>query len=194
MGAEKPRKTDRRTLYTRMVIRNALLSLLSEEAYPDITVAALCREAEINRGTFYLHYSNLREVLDELFDEVLGKMRSVLVQVGCAPADGQKQTYPLCRFLREHRQYRALFFSDALRGHMIERLEQSFWQDFSARLGARSGLNEEALKALFHFQLNGCLAISRQYIGSTDENWNTVQCAVDRFLKNGFDSLQTARQ
>ena len=79
MAKEKNRKTDRRTLYTRMVIKDALLSLLADKEYADVTIADLCREAEINRGTFYLHYSNLHEVLEELFDDALGKMNHVLV-------------------------------------------------------------------------------------------------------------------
>ena len=83
MAEKKTRKTDRRTLYTRMVIKDALLNLLAEKEYADVTIADLCREAEINRGTFYLHYSNLHEVLEELFDDALGKMNHVLVQVGC---------------------------------------------------------------------------------------------------------------
>ncbi len=189
MKPTKQRKTDRRTLYTRMVIKDALLSLLAEKEYADITIADLCREAEINRGTFYLHYANLREVLDELFDDALGRMNSVLVQVGCAPAGEQRQTVPLCRFLRENKQYQQLFFSDSLRSHVIQKLEQTCWEDFSARLGAQSGLSEEVIKAIFHFQLNGCLAISKQHIGIPDESWNEVQCTVDRFLKNGFDHL-----
>lgn len=67
MNEQKQRKTDRRTLYTRMVVKEALLELLSEMDYADITVATLCRKAEINRGTFYLHYGNLSQVMDELF-------------------------------------------------------------------------------------------------------------------------------
>ena len=114
MDEKKPRKTDRRTLYTRMVIKEAMLSLLAEKEYADVTIADLCRKAEINRGTFYLHYNNLREVLEELFDDALGKMNHVLVQVGCAPADEQNSRVPLCRFLRENRQYQPLFFSDSL--------------------------------------------------------------------------------
>jgi len=189
MKAEKQRKTDRRTLYTKTVVKDALLSLLAEKEYADITIAELCREAEISRGTFYLHYGNLSEVLDELFDDALGKMNGVLVQVGCAPAGDTKRGYPLCRFLRENIKYRPLFFSDSLRGLVIGRLEQSSWEDFSSRLHAQSGLDEDVLRAIFHFQLNGCLAISKQHIGIPDENWSEVQCTVDRFLKNGFDNL-----
>ena len=189
MDEKKPRKTDRRTLYTRMVIKEALLSLLVEKDYTDITIADLCREAEINRGTFYLHYSNLREVLEELFDDALGRMNHVLVQVGCAPADEQNSRVPLCRFLRENKQYQPLFFSDSLRSVVIERLQHSCWEDFARRLGEQNSLSEEILKAIFYFQLNGCLAISKQNVDISDERWAEIQCQVDRFLKNGFENL-----
>ena len=159
MAEKKTRKTDRRTLYTRMVIKDALLNLLAEKEYADVTIADLCREAEINRGTFYLHYSNLHEVLEELFDDALGKMNHVLVQVGCVSVDEQQRRLPLCKFLRKNRQYQPLFFSDSLRSYVIERLSDSCWGDFVDRLGEQNGLSEEVLKAVFCFQLNGCLAI-----------------------------------
>lgn len=52
---EKNVKTDRRTRYTRQTIKETLLKLLEKRAYPKITVTEICRLAEINRGTFYLH-------------------------------------------------------------------------------------------------------------------------------------------
>ena len=72
---------------------------------------------------------------------------------------------------------------------MIERIAASGWDSFSARMGAQSGLDEEALKAVFFFQLNGCLAISKRGIDIPDESWAEIQCQVDRFLKNGLASL-----
>jgi len=46
------RKTDRRTLMTRRIIRDALLDLLQTTPYTRITVTMLCRQAEITRATF----------------------------------------------------------------------------------------------------------------------------------------------
>ena len=53
--AEKPRKLDRRTRYTRQTIRDTLLELMAHKPFPRITVTEVCKLAEINRGTFYLH-------------------------------------------------------------------------------------------------------------------------------------------
>ena len=43
------RKTDRRTLYTRQVVKDALLELLEKNPYAKINVTMLCKQAEITR-------------------------------------------------------------------------------------------------------------------------------------------------
>ena len=188
MDAPKTRKTDRRTLYTRMVIKEAMLKLLTEKDYSDITVADICRQAEINRGTFYLHYKNITQVLDAVYAEAMENTHSVLLQVGCAAAGEEKNGYPFCRFLRENKKYQPLFFSDSLHGYVEGRMAESYRSSFVEHLKC-TGLGEDVLTALFYFQLNGCLAISKRNLAVSDEAWEEIQCNVDRFLKNGFESL-----
>ena len=67
----QPRREDRRTIYTKNVIKDAMLELLAEGPFEKITVAALCRKAEIVRTTFYLHYDGLTDVLKELADDAI---------------------------------------------------------------------------------------------------------------------------
>ena len=52
---DKQRKTDRRTLYTRQLIKDVFLEELSKKSYSKLSVSEICKIAEINRGTFYLH-------------------------------------------------------------------------------------------------------------------------------------------
>ena len=184
----KVKKIDRRTRYTRMVIKDALLELLSEKEYADITVADLCRKAEINRGTFYLHYDNLRLVMDELFDDALSSVNDSPIEIDCAPAE-KKESGSLCRFLRENKKYQPLFFSDSLHSHVVERIAASGWDRFVSRMREQNTLSEEVLKAIYFFQINGCLAISKRNIDIADESWSDIQCHVDRFLKIGFENL-----
>ena len=65
----KERKEDRRTKYTRQVIKDTFLKLLEKKAYPKITVTEICKLAEINRGTFYLHYYDMDDVLDDILTD-----------------------------------------------------------------------------------------------------------------------------
>ena len=43
----------------------ALISLLEEKSFEYITVSEICKRAEVNRSTFYLHYENMIDLLDE---------------------------------------------------------------------------------------------------------------------------------
>lgn len=60
---------NRRTQLTKRIIKEALIDLLKKEALVKITVSELCEEADINRSTFYSHYANVFEVVEEMEEE-----------------------------------------------------------------------------------------------------------------------------
>ena len=67
-------KTDARVRYTKMRIREAFFQLLREKNVRRITVKELCDLAEINRATFYAHYSDPFDLLEKLEAEALEQM------------------------------------------------------------------------------------------------------------------------
>ncbi len=71
----KSNKLDRRVQYTRMVLRQSLLDLMKEQSISKITVTNICEKAEVNRGTFYAHYTDpydlLHQIEAELYQEIV---------------------------------------------------------------------------------------------------------------------------
>lgn len=65
------RKTDARVRYTQRVIKEAFLSLLREKPVNKITVKEVCELAELNRATFYAHYSDCFALLEHIEQELL---------------------------------------------------------------------------------------------------------------------------
>ena len=65
------RKTDARVRYTQRVIKESFLSLLCEKPVNKITVKEVCELAELNRATFYAHYSDCFALLDSIEQELL---------------------------------------------------------------------------------------------------------------------------
>lgn len=74
MKTKNPKKEDKRVQYTKMFLREALLSLLAEKPIEKITTTELCQKAEINRNTFYSHYYSPKELLDTIEDELIAKL------------------------------------------------------------------------------------------------------------------------
>ena len=71
-------KTDARVRYTRMVIRNSFLELLKEKPVSKITVKEICERSEINRATFYKHYQDSFDLMEQLEDELLAHTQEML--------------------------------------------------------------------------------------------------------------------
>lgn len=75
---DKTHRTDRRTRYTRQAIKEILLEELKTKPYSKITVTEICKRAEMNRGTFYLHYYDIDDVLNDILEDFLSDTSGVL--------------------------------------------------------------------------------------------------------------------
>lgn len=68
-------KKDLRVIKTKAHLQEALLQLLKEKALDKITISELCKRANVNRGTFYLHYQDIPELFGEYFEELTADLR-----------------------------------------------------------------------------------------------------------------------
>lgn len=75
-----PEKMDRRKKYTRMVLKDCLIQLLKEKPISAVTVKELCALADINRSTFYSHYTDQYDLLDKISEEIVDDMYQTLNQ------------------------------------------------------------------------------------------------------------------
>lgn len=64
---------NRRTLLTKRIIKESLVEMLKKKPIERVTVSALCIEADINRSTFYSHYSDVCDVIEEIKQEFIVK-------------------------------------------------------------------------------------------------------------------------
>lgn len=58
-------KSESKYFNTAKKMDKALISLLEEKSFEYITVSEICKKACVNRSTFYLHYENTVELLNE---------------------------------------------------------------------------------------------------------------------------------
>ena len=63
--------TQKRKTTTKTDLKGALTRLLREKDFEAISVSDIAREAGVNRGTFYLHYVDKFDMMDQLIDEIL---------------------------------------------------------------------------------------------------------------------------
>ena len=69
-------KSESKYFHTAIRFDKALLSLLEQKPFEYITIREICEKAEVNRSTFYLHYENTSDLLEETTAYVLDNFNS----------------------------------------------------------------------------------------------------------------------
>ena len=58
-------KSESKYFNTAKKMNKALISILEEKSFEYVTVSEICKKAGVNRSTFYLHYENTVDLLNE---------------------------------------------------------------------------------------------------------------------------------
>ena len=85
-------KVDRRVRKTRRQLREGLARLLEEKSIRDIKVKELVEEVDINRSTFYLHYSDIYDMLKQLEEELFQEIQEAIKKHPIS-ADARSQAF-----------------------------------------------------------------------------------------------------
>mgnify|MGYP004462696331 CR=1 FL=1 len=172
---------DRRTEYTKKVIKDGFLSCLSGGEFSKLTIKDICAEAGINRSTFYLHYHRLDDVLEQLLDEAFSEVGTMFDQYDEAPAQ-EPCRYPLCRFIREKGRYKPIFLDNSLSEYLIGKMACYFKADYIRRISARGEFSPADAETIFWFQIHGCFASALRNIDKSDAEWRQMKNTIDTFL------------
>lgn len=77
----EPQKNDLRVRMTKKRLRTAFSQMMLERPLQSISVAELCLRAEINRSTFYAHYTDIFDLQQKLEEELYQEFQETLAQV-----------------------------------------------------------------------------------------------------------------
>lgn len=69
---------DRRINKTKQALKETLTELLEKKEIRKITVKELTEKANINRGTFYLHYTDIYDMIDKLEDDIINDLIAII--------------------------------------------------------------------------------------------------------------------
>jgi AcrR family transcriptional regulator len=95
-------KNNRRTQYTVSTIKEAFLKLLETQPLTKITVTQICQVANVNRGTFYLHFKDPQDLFNQIENDLIIEVQPIM-------AIQPKENLPewlgrFVLFLKEHEQ------------------------------------------------------------------------------------------
>ena len=103
---EEQKKEDRRVRRTKKMLTQALTQLMQEKQVKEITVKELTDLADMNRGTFYLYYRDVYDMLEKLEDGMFEALDSIAAMHETDAA--RQETKPILldvfRFIEENQE------------------------------------------------------------------------------------------
>lgn len=69
----------KRNTGTKQQIKNAFTKLLKEKGMDSLTISEIARDANINRGTFYLHYIDKYDLMEKLENDIITELTEILL-------------------------------------------------------------------------------------------------------------------
>lgn len=75
-------KFEKRFYNSSLKMNEAMLEMLETKNFSEITVSDLCRKSGVNRSTFYSHYSNTFDLLQEIKERMLGNFLKSFEKLG----------------------------------------------------------------------------------------------------------------
>lgn len=175
----KPRE-DRRTAYTKRVIKEALFELIDEKgSFAAVNVTDMCSRADVNRSTFYLHYEDKFALLRELVDEAL------VVD----PAVAGAADLPPCQRLPADERMQRLFRDPALAPVVAACVLDANRGEAIPHLMESCGVDADEALCLFTFMVNGSLAVNQSLGWKDDELWEKTRACIAAFSRGGLEAL-----
>lgn len=118
---------DRRARRSKKLLKQSLLELMKQKSFSEISVRDIAEEADMNRGTFYLHYSGTAELLKSVEEELLGELQSLIdahIQETVADKTVRPVLEPLLDFAVDQRDVFAVLFAGSETSGFIQSLQQ----------------------------------------------------------------------
>ena len=74
-------KEDRRTMYSKKMIRESLYELMKEKPLNKISVTEICKKADVNRSTFYAYYTDIYDLHQQITKDFFSLQKNVIKHI-----------------------------------------------------------------------------------------------------------------
>lgn len=118
---------DRRARRSRKLLKESLLELMKRKTFADISVRDVTDAADMNRGTFYLHYAGTSELLQSLEEDLLSELQALVdahMQESVAVGSVAPVFEPVLDFVAQHRDTCTILFNSSEASGFIQALQQ----------------------------------------------------------------------
>lgn len=156
-------KENRRVLYTKKIIKESLLELLQNKKIHQITVTDICKNANINRGTFYTHYKDAYDLLESMEDELFNQMLEYIEET---PIDDYKDVLLLkaLELIKENKDLFKILFCQQMDSDIMDRIVLLANKAEIDKLISSSTVDDVFLEYFIKYNVGGVFSVVQTWL------------------------------
>lgn len=157
---------DRRVRKTRSQLRHGLAELLKEKSIKEITVKELVEKVDINRSTFYLHYTDIYDMMEKIENELIGEIEELVHTYPVSPFN--EDSFPFIEdifsILAENRDICTALLGPNGDISFLHRIEYLLAEHSLNALKETFPEKMDDLKYYYAFCLSGCIGLVKTWL------------------------------
>lgn len=174
--SQQMKKSENKLSNTAVKMDNALIELLNTRDFEAVTVKELCEKAGVNRSTFYLHYENLGELLEESILHLLSQFnaafapenRLFITRLRDCPLDElylvtPEYLIPYLGWVSEHQKLLGTIFRNA-KLFKLDNIYTRVFNDIISPIFDRFGIPEQDRHYKAVYYINGIFALVGEWL------------------------------
>lgn len=187
----------RSALRSKRLIRQAFIELLQEKELEKITVTDVITRADINRGTFYAHYQDMRAVIEQIENEIIDKMREVLGEFRFEHffQNPLPLLLKVSRYIEQDLDFYRVLINSKGSVRFLEKLKRIFVEHMRSDSSVPVSVRHSAdFLVRIHFFAGGVVNLYQVWFrGETNCSLNEIALVVGKTIKDTAGSLLVHR-
>lgn len=187
---ERNQNMDIRVRNTRSAVRSALIEIMVNEKYENITISKLCEVAEISRKTFYLHYASLNEVIKDIGEDFYSQVHQKFKSKDNSEYTMRNVIYDVNYILKNNMTFYYKMANSPSHHEFHMALEIAFQRIVSDVCKTTYGITSQNLEYYSSFYASGVISIYGKWFRSNEQrNFDELYRIVERCCFIGADGF-----
>ncbi len=180
---------DKRIVNTKRKLTNTLLVLLKDKKINDITVLELCKEAKINRTTFYKYYKDVDNLVFTIEESLLTDLEKYISDI--------KRNYlisftgKIIETIAEHKEIYTRLLSENGDHTFLRRILSLVYEpSITEWHKLLKKASKEDLEKIYSFIVDGTIGIVEEWIkNDCKDEPNTISIFINKICMSGLSSF-----
>lgn len=186
------KKTNRKVKYTKMVLKDSFIKLMKAKPVRRITITEICEEADINRATFYSHYTDQYDLLRQIEQELVDDINKYLEKYRFNEDESQflQMLEKIFEYISDNAEVCSVLLSENGDRNFQKDVTMIVWSRCKAEWIASKSVKEEAAQYMYTYAASGCIGIILKWLqNGMDKSTHDMAVLVSKMTNQGLSVL-----